>query len=404
VPEDITVCLGEESEVSATVKNTGEHTEEVYLTASGDVGDFVSFSEESFTLEPDEEKEVTITLLPVDIEYGAYTLTVEAKSTTSYARSSVESFVEITKCYDVEVTYFEEVKACAGEAKSFGITIKNIGLKNDTYEVTVEDLGYSDLINLAPEEFKTIDLKFLKEEEGTYEIPFTVSSDFVTKEGTITFILEKCYGVDLTLEETIIQIESGKGKLVKGIIKNTGTLVDTFNIISDVIWSTVRPERITLESEQEEDVYAYYSPEFEISGNQTAKLTAKSTKSEDTEELTIKVMPREEVPTTILVEETTTVEEIIIEENVTTVEEETTVMEETTILPEEETTIEENVTTVEEEIVETTELPVEAPEIPTGEFVGIIETIMGNKLLRSLLIAIIVVLIILIIVYLVVMR
>jgi len=386
IPETLKVCLGEDSEMTVVVRNVGEHTEEVYLTASGDAGDFTSFPEESFTLEPDKEKEVMITVSPVGVEYGNYGLIVEAKSTTSYARTSVESIIEVTKCYDVEVTYPEEVKACGGEAKAFEITIKNIGLKNDTYTLTIEDLEYEMTVSLAPEEFRRIELEFFKEEEGTYEIPFTVASDVVTKEGMITFVVEKCYGVDLILEVSEIDIESGRGGLVKGTVKNTGVLTDTFNIISDVIWSIVKPDRITLESEQEENVYAYYSPEYGVTGTQTVELTAKSAKSEDTEELTIEILPKEEVPTT-----TTTTPP---EETTTTVP-----PEETTTTPEEETTTAppETTTTPEEETTTTTLMP----GIPTGR---ILDIIYENRAIRSLLIAIIVVIIILIIIYLIVMR
>jgi hypothetical protein len=386
MPGQIKVCLGEETEAKANVKNKGNYTEEVFLTASSEVAAFASLSEESFTLKPYEEKEVTVTIKPVDVEYGNYGLTIEAKSTTSYARSSAISVVDVAKCYDVEVTYPEEVNACANEAKSFEMTIKNIGLKNDTYEIKVEDLNYSMTISLAPEEFRKVELEFFNKDEGTYEISFTVSSKFVTKDGKITFVVEKCYGVELTLEENEITIESGKGKLVKGNVKNTGTITDTFDIISDVIWSVIRPNKVTLESNQTGDVYAYYSPEYGITGTQTAKLTAKSAKSEDMKELTIEVTPKEEIPTTTVIEETTTTGETTtgpIEET-TTVAETTTTGETTTVG--ETTTAAETTTT---------------PLIPTG---SIIDIIYENRAIRSLLIAIIVVIIILIIIYLVVMR
>jgi hypothetical protein len=372
----------------------GNYTEEVYLTASGDAGDFVSFSEVVVHLDPFEEKEVSAIVSPTDVEYGNYNLMVEAKSTTSYARSSASSVIEVTKCYDVEVTYPEEVKTCGGETKSFEMTIENTGVKDDTYELKVEDLNYSITVSLAPEEFRTIELEFSKGEEGTYEVSFMVKSEFVSKTGVISFVVEKCYGVDLILEEVEVKIESGKGGLVKGIVKNTGTLTDTFNIISNVIWSVVKPDRVTLEAEREENVYAYYSPEYGVLGTQTVELTATSAKSEDTEELTVEVLTKEEVPTTTVTEETTTVEETTTtteEETTTTPEEETTTVEETT------TTMEETTTTPEEETTTTTLLP----SIPTGR---IIDIIYENRAIRSLLIAIIVVIIILIIIYLIVMR
>lgn len=404
IPEDMKVCLGEDAEMTITVKNMGDYTEEVYLTASGDLGDFVTFSEDTMTLEAFEEKEIIMTLSPKDIEYDTYDLVVEAKSSTSYARSSASSMIEVAKCYDVEVTFPEEVKACGAEIKTFEITVKNIGLKDDSYVLTIADLDYAVTVPLTPEEFRTVELEFFKEEEGTYEVGFTVGSEFITKEGMITFVVEKCYGVDLMLEETEIEIESGKGSLLKGTVKNTGTLTSTFDIISNVVWSVIKPDKITLESEEEKEVYAYYSPEYGMEGTQTVELTAKSTKVEDTEELMIEVFPKEEIPTTTVTEETTTIEEETTtmeettttpeEETTTTPEEETTTMEETTTVMGETTTMEETTTTPEEETTTT-------PFLPTG---SIIDIIYENRAIRSLLIAIIVVIIILIIIYLIVMR
>jgi hypothetical protein len=333
------------------------------------------------------------------VEFGEYILEVQAQSITSYARDSALSVIEVTKCYDVEVTFPEEVKACAGKVKKFELTVKNIGLKNDTYELSIPGLNYSITVFLQPEEFRTLELEFIEDEEGIYEVGFIIESEFVKKEGTIKFVVELCYGVDLTIEEKEIEIESGRGRLVRGIIKNIGTMTDTFNIISDVIWSSIRPEKVTLESNETENVYAYYSPEFGAMGNYTVKLIAQSVNSQDTEEILIKVLPKEEVPettttTTTTVENitvenitTTTEAEIVPEENITTTTEETTTTQETTTQPE---VVEETTTTITPSI-----------EIPTGEIVrGILE----NRAIRSLLIAIIIVLIILIIIYLVVMR
>jgi hypothetical protein len=395
IPKELRVCRGEESEMTALLKNTGNHTEEVVLSISGTASGFISVPEESMIIEPGEEVEVTLVLSPIDVEFGEYVLEVQAQSITSYARDSALSVIEVTKCYDVEVTFPEEVKACAGKVKKFELTVKNIGLKNDTYELNIPDLNYSITIVLQPDEFRTLELEFLREEEGIYETSFTVESEFVKKEGTIKFVVELCYGVDLTVEEKEIEIESGRGRLVKAFVKNIGTMTDTFSIISDVIWSSIRPEKVTLESNQTKNVYAYYSPEFGAMGNYTVKLTAQSPNSQDTEEILIRVLPKEEIPettttTTTTVENitTTTEAEIVPEENITTTTEETTTTQETTTQPE-----------VIEETTTTTVTP--SIEIPTGEIVrGILE----NRAIRSLLIAIIIVLIILIIIYLVVMR
>jgi len=380
LPEEITACLGEEKELAGIVENIGNYTEDVIFTASGDASAFATVPEEKLIINVGKKNNVTIILNPVDVELGSYNLKIDAESTTSYARSSASTVVKVVKCYDVEVIFPEQVQACAGKTKTFDIMIKNIGLKKDTYTVTIGDLNYSTTVEIEAGESKTLSIDFLNEVEGTYEVAFTVESEFVKKEGTIKFVVTKCYGVDLTVEENEFQIESGRGKLVKGKVTNTGLMADTFKIISDVIWSSIRPQEVSLTSNESKDLFAYYSPEYGAKGTYYTNLTAKSDNSQDTEELKIEVLGKVEVTTTTI---ETTPEETTTPANETTPEVTTTV-EETT--PEETTTAAETTPVI---------------EIPTGE---VIKGFWENKVMRSLLISIIIVIIILIIIYLVVMR
>lgn len=377
LPEEITTCLGEETDVIATVKNTGEHSEDIELTVSVDAYDFIELEESIFTLEAGEEKDITLTVNPEGIEVGEYSLEVEAESTSSYATATVSSVIKIIECYEVGVSYPEEVTVCKGISELFTITIKNIGLKKDSYELKIEALDYTTTIDIEAEESKSFEIPFIEVEVGSYDVNFTVESEFTKEEGTIKFIVVRCYGVDLSVEEKEFEIQMGRGKLIKARATNTGTKADTFDIVSDVEWVSVKPSIVELTPNESKFVYVYYSPEFGMKGTFNTTLTAKSKNSQETERLVIDVVG-EVIPETIEIPET--VEETTIEETV-------------------ETTVEEITTIEEEEEVETT-----APEIPTGEAVGIIEKIWENKLLRSLLIAIIVVLIILIVIYLVIMR
>jgi uncharacterized membrane protein len=384
IPEEITTCLQEETDVVVAVKNTGEHTEDIKLTVSGDASDFVELDVSSFTLEAGKEKDVTLTVKPADIEVGDYSLELKAESETSYAFSTASSTIKIIECYEVGVTYTEELMVCKGVSEDFTITIKNIGLKKDSYELSIEELKYTESVDLEAEESESFKISFLEDEIGSYEVDFVVESEFTKEEGTIKFEVVKCYGIDLIISDEEFEIEMGKGKLIKIEVKNTGTKADVFDITSDIDWVSIKPSTLELTPDESKFVYVYYSPKFGLKGTFNTTLTSKSDSSQDTEKLVIKVV--EEAAETIQ----TTIEETTVEETVeTTVEEEETTIEETTI-EEEETT------------VETTEP--EIPEIPTGEVVDVMGTIWSNRLLRSLLIAIIVVLIILIVIYLVVMR
>jgi len=355
MPEEIKTCLGETSSVNVTIKNEGDFTEDVELTLSGTASDFAELSENKITLEPFEEKIIELNLKPAsDTEIGDYQLGLDAKSTSSYANSKSISLVKVLECYKVEVSYLKKIETCLKEETIFELTITNAGLKRDSYTVEIEDMNYTKVVELEPEDSTTLEIPFVKDEEGTYDVPFKVTSDYVSKEESVEFDVLKCYGVELSVEETSLNIDIGRGKLTKVQVTNLGTKDDTFDLMTDVDWASVKPEDITLASGEKQDVYVYYSPNFGMSGTYDTTLTAKSEHSQADANI-----------------------EIIVSGVATTIET-------TTWLPGGETTT--------------------VPIIPTGGFLESIQNMLENKIIRALLIAVIVVIIILIIVYLVIMR
>jgi uncharacterized membrane protein len=362
MPEEIKTCLQESLDVEATIKNGGNYTEDVTLTLSGSASDFAELKEDSITLEPFEEKNVNIAVIPTGgTEVGDYDLELEAKSTSSYAISKDSGIVNVVECYKVDIKYPEKVETCVDEVAEFEITIENIGLKKDSYELSIEELNYTEVVELEQDESKTFAVSFLKDEVGSYDLGFVAESDFVKEEGTITFDVLRCYGAELSVEETTVDMELGRGKLIKAKITNLGAKSDTFEITSDVDWVSIKPDTITLEPNESEDIYVYYSPKYGMTGTFETVLSAASENSQSDVDMKLTVSGAGVV---------TTVETAIKEGE----KEETT-----TVKPEE--------------------------EVPTGEAVGgLFSQVWDNKILRALMIAVIVVIIILIIVYLVVMR
>ena len=360
MPSEIKTCLEETSVETITIKNEGDFTEDLELTLSGDASDFAELAENEITLEPFEEKTVELNLKPTsDIEIGDYQLELDVKSTSSYASDKTISLVKVLECYKVSVSYPEKTETCMNEETMLELEIKNTGLKKDTYSVEFEEVNYTEIVELEAEDSRTIKIPFLKGEEGTYYVSFSVDSDYVSEEGEIEIDVLKCYGVELKVEETSLEVDVGKGKLVTVKINNVGTKGDTFDIMSDVDWVIVKPTSVTLDSGQEEDVYVYYSPRFGMSGSHDTTLTAQSENSEDSVDIEVMVSG------------------VAITTTETTIE-----------IPSEEGG-----------------LPsIEIPSIPTGEFLSPVRDALENKVIRSLLIAVIIVLIILIIVYLVIMR
>jgi len=101
---------------------------------------------------------------------------------------------------------------------------------------------------------------------------------FVTNFSKILAKKDYCehFMVELTPETYFINLEAGKGKLVKVNIKNLG-FEDEFKILTDgPKWVTVRPNKIRLNQYESEDIFVYISPAIGSEGNYTVSVIAKS--------------------------------------------------------------------------------------------------------------------------------
>ncbi len=306
IPEQLKSCLCEEDQTMIVVENTGKYSENLELVLSGDALDIINVEVKSFTLEPNETNQIPVKILSAcDTQEKVYSLEVKVKSTNSYASASTSSKIEKKQCFNFEIDYPEEVRTCANVEKIFQITVTNTGIKKDSYEINIEELGFSDVIELEPNQTQTFEVTFAKEEEGVYRIPFNVSSDTLKKEGLIKFIVEKCFGVDLELDVDELTIQAGTGKLTRPSVKNIGTRPNTFDIEASANWVAIRPKQLTLSPNETQNVYVYYSPEYGSSGEFDVELSAEGENAIDKE--TVKVNVEGEV----IITPTTTVEENI---------------------------------------------------------------------------------------------
>ncbi len=402
IPTELTSCICEEDQTMIVVENTGKYSENLALSLSGDALDIIDVEVESFTVEPNESKQIPVTIrAECDTEERNYTLEVNVESTNSYASASASSVITKKKCFDFEVTYPEEVRTCANVEESFKISVFNTGIREDTYEVNIEELGFSDIIDLEPGQVQEFEVTFVKGGEGVYDIPFSVSSERTEEEGLVKFIVEKCYGVDLELDVNEITIQAGTGKLTQPSVKNVGTRADTFEIKSSVAWVAIRPKQVVVLPNKTERVYVYYSPEYGSLGEFNVEISVESDTAFDSETVLVNVEGEEITGATTTVEETPTT---ILEEQLTT-------------------TVEENVTEHEENITTTTEtVIIEPPEVnitkpPTGAFGRIwesfsdlssnlnekVEELGMNKMVLSLVIGVVIALMILAVIYFIVM-
>ncbi len=304
-PEKLSACLCENASSAIVVENIGKYEENVALTLSQDASNYAELSESKFTLKSGESKEMELLLKAAcDDKPGIKTLELDVKSENSYASSKRTVEIERTNCHDFALKYPEEIKTCVSEPSLLEIEIENTGTKDDLFTVSIDDLNYSESVDIKPGKTEKISTVLTLGEEKQMEVKFSAKSTHKSETNSLKIIAEKCYGVDLQPEKNEVQIESGKGMLLKAKIRNLGTKQDSFKIYSDVPWVSVRPTIIALTGNETQETFAYYSPEYGAMGIYETNLTAESEKSKDVE--TIKVNIMKEGSTTTLADSTTT--------------------------------------------------------------------------------------------------
>ncbi|MBU5689979.1 MAG: hypothetical protein QXM68_02175 [Candidatus Aenigmatarchaeota archaeon] len=293
-------CLCEETETTFILRNTGKYDEKVKLYAKGgyleqDVFDVKSGQEIEFKVRLDKA---------CDFDEKDYIIEISAESLSSYAKVKSNFPIQRDKCYDFKIEYNNESSICINEKATFSVTLHNTGTKDDEYILSMDALDILEKINVSANQTKTFNLVFEPDEVGIIDLGFSVKSNTKEEKGTIRFNVEKCYGVDLIANETQINILLGEGKLVKAKLVNTGTRDDTFKIVSDVKWVSLRPEQVLIKGMKTEDIFIYYSPEYNQIGEFQTSIKAYSNNSFDEEKINVKVSSE---PVAVQPEDTTQV-------------------------------------------------------------------------------------------------
>jgi len=319
MPEDVASCLCEGGFVTAEIKNTGEHTENLVFSLTSEIAEYLELDKTSLVLESGETDKINIEISEECKPEGEYSLILNANSKTSYVTAQAETRIKLTKCYQFEVVYPEEIQACSGEVNEFNINVKNTGLKQDTYEVSIDELNYTKISQLDPEQDQDFKVSFRKD-AGEHTLELVVKSSTQEETYNINVKSEKCYDADLEFEKDTYETGQCQGKLVKATLVNTGTRSDTYIVSCDKDWVIIKPTKIILNPEVSENIAIYCSPSYEMGGEFVIKVSASSEKTIITKPFTLNVMGIEGTTTTLPIETTTTepIETTLPEETTTT--------------------------------------------------------------------------------------
>ena len=285
VPDNISSCICEEKSFIAVVENKGKYEEDVKLSAVG-----ASLKEDRIKLKPGEKRQVELIIdKACDAKPGKYNIELTAQSTTSYAKARKVFAVNRESCYGFELSYPKEVRMCLNENVTFSIAVKNNGSKDDTFGLMIEALDIYQQATVKSGEIRMFNVNFGSNEAGMIDVAFSVKGKTKEEKGSIRFLVENCYGVDLQVDERKVDIQLGNGKMIKAKIVNTGSKEDSYKISSNINWVSIRPENVKLKGLESSDVFIYYSPQYGMKGRFETQLKAESMKSIDVENITVNV-------------------------------------------------------------------------------------------------------------------
>ena len=238
------VCRGETKTYNVTVINLGKETETFDLFTNVT---YASLSESSLTLEPNEERTLTLTVSSV---VESKSILVKIKSKDSWAENEKVLSLEVKDCYNFELTLQPlENNVCLGKSINYTLKIKNTGSKEDSYEIKGPSWVYleTETVSLGPNEEKEVNIEVKPEQKGRMSFNLSVSSSNLPEleknvQGFVNSI--ECRGVAVIvfpLERTVC-----KGEIVRYdvIIKNIGTIESTFDLTSSL--GSLERDRIIL--------------------------------------------------------------------------------------------------------------------------------------------------------------
>jgi uncharacterized membrane protein len=240
-----TACLGEETRYTIDVTNEGIQEETFQLTARYDNAEF---SEDKVTLQPDETREITMTV-SADTEVQE-NFNVIASSSSSYAQEIVNVNFETETCFASEVEISpQNQEVAAGEEAQYQVTVRNTGTQNDTFTVSANRGELSDTtVEVEGNSAQTVNLTVTPQELGNKTVEISVEG---RSNATKTAQMTVYNGMDVSTEftqENYKVCETGQFTL-QTQVTNTGEAEETYTL-SAPEGTKLGQEEVTLEPNQ----------------------------------------------------------------------------------------------------------------------------------------------------------
>ena len=249
-----TACTEFPVDYEMVVKNLGTVSETFTVEVTTSWGEDIL----SASMDIDKQKEETFDVSVIPPSAGMHHITIVAQSHDSYAKAEKKLQLDVENCYDFSLDLQpEEDNVCLGGSGKYALSIANTGSKEDTYNIYAPEwiIMNQDSINIPPNTERNIGLFAYPEMEGrnTFEIR-VVSSSYGKAVKLVSGIANtiECKDVAVIVspaEDTVCQ---GMTKEFEVTVKNTGTVGDSFDIVTDI--GTLEENKVVLEAGEVEEV------------------------------------------------------------------------------------------------------------------------------------------------------
>lgn len=256
------ICKGDAVDYNIEIENLGRLRETFDITVSVP---WAKITKTSVTLNPEERKPITVTVIPPKDLIGVQKIDIEAKSQNSYAKDQKTVELNIYNCYDFsmdvirsDVYGLEDNKVCVDQTSVYTLIINNTGSKNDTYIISTNVdwvRPEKDKINVAGYKSKLLNLFVEPKSLGKHDFEIKIKSTNypeLTKTLKVSVDSIECRGVSVSIsqaERSICQSLLAKYEIT---VKNTGRLTDTYNITTD--FGSLSKNELTIEPNEVETI------------------------------------------------------------------------------------------------------------------------------------------------------
>lgn len=232
-------CIGDNAEFQITITNAGKFSETFDVITSDKPKEPSPVS-----LSSGQSKTLKIV---TPVANAKQTITVNAKSQTSYASDSLDLKINGAACYlssmDIAPT---TASVCSGDQGSFSINLKNTGTKADTFALSANAGALSaSSSTIEPGQSRVVTLTHTPAKVGITEFEISAASNYQKLKATATLNSVECRGVAVLVVPDKIEAVKGDMLNFNATVKNTGRKTDTYVLTTSM--GTISPSSLTID-------------------------------------------------------------------------------------------------------------------------------------------------------------